>query len=92
MANGADTNRTDRGRSRSATGEPTFSEQQRVWLLERDLDEQDHQARLFREEVRKDFEEMKSIVSRRLNWLTGVGFSLLVSVLGVLVAVIASRA
>lgn len=92
MPNGSDAHRrTDRGLPVGARGEPSFSEDQRIWLLERDLDETDRQFDRFRNEVREQFEEIKTMVSRRLWWLTGIGFSLLISVLGVLVAVVASQ-
>jgi len=82
-------NRVDRGFSRG--GEPPFTEAQRIWLLERDFDQSDQQLAEFRVEVRGELEAIRKLVSTRLNVLAGVGFTLLVSVIGVLVAVLAGQ-
>jgi hypothetical protein len=76
--------RIDRGFS--GGGEPPFSVDQRVFLLERDMDDTDRRF----EEVKDELAAMRRLVTNRLNWIVGLGFSLLVSVVAVLVTVIAS--
>lgn len=95
-----DERRTDRGLPTLPSGEPSFSEAQRIWLLERDLDgvddrfdemrvefrdmreEQTHQHEKLRDEVGKKIDA----VNLKLWWLVGIGFTLLLTVIGVLIA------
>lgn len=87
MANGADaTRRTDRGTTDHGS-QQAFSEAQRIWLLERDLDDSDQAFHEFRTDVNSKLNG----VTLRMNWLVGIAFLLLVSVVSVLVTVIASR-
>lgn len=91
MPNGADAQRrTDRGIGPGGQPAP-FTDEQRIWLLERDLDEHDEEFTKFRLEVRTEMKTMRTMVATRLNWLVGLGFGLLVSVISVLVTVLASR-
>ncbi len=69
--------RVDRGYGGDGTA--PFSVDQRVFLLERDMDE-----------FTNEMEAMRKLVSNRLNWIVGLGFSLLISVVAVLVTVIAN--
>ncbi len=87
MVNGADsTHRT--GRGEEGRGRPAaFSESQRIWLLERDLDENDKEF----EEFRKEITAKLGGISARMSWLVGIAFLILVSITSVLVTVIASR-
>lgn len=82
--------RIDRGVPHSMGGEPEFSQDQRIWLLERDLDESERELTHFRTEVRGELEAIRRLVTSRLNWIVGIGFSLLVAIVAVLVTVIAS--
>ena len=92
MPNGTDaTHRTDRGRPPAVGAEPTFTEAQRLWLLERDLDDQDRELEQFRTEVRTELKAIRRLVSTRLNMLVGIGFTLLVAVVSVLITVLASQ-
>lgn len=91
MPNGADAQRrTDRGRGPHGQV-AAFTDEQRIWLLERDLDDHDDAFEQFRREVRTEMTSMRHMVSTRLNWLVGLGFSLLIAVISVLVTVQASR-
>ncbi len=76
--------RVDRGFA--AGGEPPFDQGQRIWLLERDLDDYDQEFKELREEV----VAMRRLVTTRLNTIIALAFSLLISVVAVLVTVIAS--
>jgi hypothetical protein len=88
MANGADaSHRVDRGRTTQPGVGAPFSEEQRIWLLERDLDVQDKDM----EEIRLEMKTLRKTVTTRLNWLVGLGFAMLMSVVSVLVTVIASQ-
>lgn len=79
------TSRTDRGFQTG--GEPAFSESQRIFLLERDLDEIER----VHAELRDEIKAIRRMVAQRLNVLVGIGFSLLLSIVAVLVTVIANR-
>ncbi len=79
------TGRVDRGFQ--GGGEAPFSIDQRVFLLERDMDENDgHIA-----DVRAEVVALRKLITTRLNVLVGIGFSLLIAVVSVLVTVIASQ-
>lgn len=94
----ADERRTDRGLPSIPSGEPAFNMDQRIWLLERDLDNVDDAFDSFRvqlQELRKDQREEHAKlraevggkldgVNSKLWWLVGIGFSLLVAVIAVL--------
>jgi hypothetical protein len=81
--------RVDRGFT--GGGEEAFSDRQRIFLLERDLDESDRQLGEFRKEVKVEMASMRKLVTTRLNYVVGLGFSLLVAVIAVLVTVVASK-
>lgn len=75
------------GRGFSGGGEDPFSVGQRIYLLERDLDEND----VHLDEIREEMKAIRKMVTNRLNVLVGIGFSLLLSVVAVLITVIASQ-
>ncbi len=96
----ADIGRTDRGFERG--GEPPFSAEQRLYLLERDLDAFEKEStadraliRLelaaVRQELRDGQEKIRKTVTSRLNVLVAIGFSLLLAIISVLVTVVANR-
>ena len=92
MPNGTDEpKRVTRGRVQPSTGEPLFSETQRIWLLERDFDDREIDDARFKKEVKAELEQIRRLVSNRLNWIVGLGFSLLIAVVAVLVTVVASN-
>lgn len=94
----ADERRTDRGLPALPSGEPAFTVDQRVWLLERDFDNADDAFDNFRiqlQELRKDQRDEHAklrsevggkldVLNSKLWWLVGIGFSLLVAVIAVL--------
>lgn len=81
--------RVDRG---FATGGSTpFTEGQRIYLLERDFDVSETEDEKWKAEVKAELADMKHLVSTRLNTLVGIGFSLLIAVVAVLVTVVASN-
>lgn len=80
--------RIDRGFA--GGGEEAFSDRQRIFLLERDLDDSDRQLGEFRTEVKAELAAMRKLVTSRLNWLVGLGFSLLIAVIVVLVTAVLS--
>lgn len=80
--------RVDRGFSRG--GEPPFTPDQRIYLLERDMDDADVSDAAFRKEVRDELIAIRRLVTNRLNMIVGIGFTLLVAVVSVLVTVIAN--
>jgi hypothetical protein len=77
------TGRTDRGFSTGGT--TPFSEAQRIYLLERDFDTSEAEDERWRAEVKAELRDIKRLVSVRLNTLVGLGFSLLIAVIAVLV-------
>ncbi len=99
----ADERRTDRGLPAIPSVEPAFTDTQRLWLLERDLDNVDDrfdefkgELRGIRREQKEEHAKLRSEVGGKLDavnsnmWkLVGIGFALLSAVLGVLIAVIA---
>lgn len=92
MPNGADApKRVDRGRRNPSTGEPLFNDNQRIFLLEREFDERETADDQWKAEVKAELKDIRKLVSNRLNWIITLGFSLLVSVVGVLVAVAANK-
>lgn len=100
----ADERRTDRGLPALPSGDPAFSDTQRLWLLERDLDNVDDrfdefkmELQLLRREQRAAHEKLNEAVGEKLDkvngnlWrLVGVGFAVLTAVLAVLVTVISN--
>lgn len=101
VSGGGPQRRTDRG-SQDPTGNPRFTDEQRLWLLERDMDVQESELGAFRGEVRRELQALRSsfeaeaaavrrLVTSRLNWIVGLGFTLLISVVVALItAVVAS--
>lgn len=72
-------------------GRPRFSQEQRLWLLERDLDAGDESDAAFRKEVRTEMRAMRTLVTSRLNWIVGLGFSLLIAVVVALVTAVIAQ-
>lgn len=92
MPNGADApRRIDRGRKVPGSTDPLFNEAQRIFLLERDFDDWEIEDAAFKAEVKAELAAIRRLVSNRLNTLVGIGFSLLVAVIAVLVTVVASN-
>ena len=81
--------RVDRG-LKTPGGAPLFTEAQRIFLLEHDLDAAERDEAEFREEMRSEMAAIRTLVTSRLNWIVGIAFSLLVAVVTVLVTVIAN--
>jgi hypothetical protein len=75
--------RIDRGTT--AGGDPPFSQAQRIYLLERDFDMSEIEDEKWKAEVKTELRDIKRLVSVRLNTLVGIGFSLLIAVIAVLV-------
>lgn len=84
------TRRTDRGIP-SAAGVDVFTEAQRIWLLEKDLDDSESTLETFRKEVKAELKAIRDLVTKRLNWVVGLGFSLMIAIISVLVTVVASK-
>lgn len=92
MPNGTDeSKRIDRSKQDPVTGAPYFNEGQRIWLLERDFDKRDIDDEEWKRQVKEELGEIRRLVSSRLNWIVGLGFSLLIAVVAVLVTVVASK-
>lgn len=92
--------RADRGFPRG--GEQAFTTEQRIYLLERDFDAAEKitseyrkhlevQLDALRKELREGQSAIRRTVTTRLNVLVAVGFSLLLSIVAVLVTVIANH-
>lgn len=100
----ADERRTDRGLPLPPSGEPAFTDGQRIWLLERDLDNVDDrfdefklELRALRTEQKAEHQKLRTEVGGKLDgvnsklwWLVGIGFSLLVAVIAVLATALSS--
>lgn len=92
--------RTDRGFQRG--NEPPFTPEQRIYLLERDLDVFEQESSTDRRRIRESIEELREeiratevrtrkTVGARLNVLVAIGFSLLLAIISVLVTVVVNR-
>ncbi len=91
--------RTSRGSGRNGEA---FSVEQRIYLLERDLDAFEGesttdlaliraQIHLVREELHQGQEDIRKTVTSRLNVLVAIGFSLLLAIISVLVTVVLNK-